>query len=193
MQCACAILSICGLPRSTVFFHIISQTARSSKKTSYRKQKCVLISLHLLSETFLNQEEMNEIWLKNVYWFPCKVKVKVKPAKTGHGPHSSSFLCCSMYCLFCDVLCIVCVYMCTVLLSPGGYPIAVKYIISYHIISSHLKDISDAELRTLYWVRVQIASVAALLRQSLGRFICYSTSVYHSFISYRCDAGAELF
>jgi len=45
------------------------------------------------------------------------------------------FLCCSMYCLFCDVLCIVCVYMCTVLycaalLPPGGYPIAVKYIIS---------------------------------------------------------------
>jgi hypothetical protein len=33
--------------------------------------------------------------------------------------------------LFCDVLCIVCVYMCTELLPPGGYPIAVKYII-YH-------------------------------------------------------------
>jgi hypothetical protein len=41
------------------------------------------------------------------------------------------FLCCSMYCLFCFILCIVCVHMCTVLLSPGGYPIAVKYIISY--------------------------------------------------------------
>ena len=40
------------------------------------------------------------------------------------------FLCCSMYCLFCAVLCIVCVYMCTELLPPGGYPIAVKYIIS---------------------------------------------------------------
>ena len=39
-----------------------------------------------------------------------------------------------MYCLFCVVLCIVCVYMCTVLLPPGGYPIAVKYIISYHIL-----------------------------------------------------------
>jgi len=39
--------------------------------------------------------------------------------------------CCSMYCLFCVVLCIVCVYMCTVLLPPGGYSIAVKYIISY--------------------------------------------------------------
>jgi len=26
---------------------------------------------------------------------------------------------------------VLCVYMCTVLLPPGGYPIAVKYIISY--------------------------------------------------------------
>jgi len=42
---------------------------------------------------------------------------------------------------FCVVLCIVCfvsfsvlfVCMCTVLLPPGGYQIAVKYIISYHI------------------------------------------------------------
>ena len=40
------------------------------------------------------------------------------------------FLCCSMYWLFCDLLSVVCVYMCTVLLPPGGYPIAVKYIIS---------------------------------------------------------------
>jgi len=43
-------------------------------------------------------------------------------------------LCCSGYCLFCVVLRIVCVYMCTVLLPPGGYPIAVyKYIISYKL------------------------------------------------------------
>jgi len=33
------------------------------------------------------------------------------------------FLRCSLYCL--------CVYMCTVRQPPGGYPIAVKYIISY--------------------------------------------------------------
>jgi hypothetical protein len=45
-------------------------------------------------------------------------------------------LCRSLYCLLCVVLCIVCVYMCTELLPPGGYPIAVKYIISY-IISYH--------------------------------------------------------
>jgi hypothetical protein len=40
-------------------------------------------------------------------------------------------LCCSTYCLFCDVPCIVCVYMCTEQLPPGGYPTAVKYIISF--------------------------------------------------------------
>jgi hypothetical protein len=42
-------------------------------------------------------------------------------------------LCCSMYWLFCDVLCIVCVYMFTEQPPLGGYPIAVKYIISYRI------------------------------------------------------------
>jgi len=49
-----------------------------------------------------------------------------------------AFLCCSMYCLFCVVLCIVCVCMCTVLLPPGGYPIAltIYHIISYQILSS---------------------------------------------------------
>jgi hypothetical protein len=64
----------------------------------------------------------------------CRAHARVKPAKMGHGPHSSKFLCCSMYSLFCVVLYIVFVSMCTVLLPPGGYPIAVnKYIISYHI------------------------------------------------------------
>ena len=66
------------------------------------------------------------------FFLSCKTNARVKPTKTGHGPHSFKFLCCSMYCLFCVVLRIVCVYMCTVLLPPGGYPIAVnKYIISY--------------------------------------------------------------
>jgi uncharacterized membrane protein YciS (DUF1049 family) len=39
-----------------------------------------------------------------------------------------------LFCVDCVVLCTVCVSMCTVLLPPGVYPIAVKYIISYHII-----------------------------------------------------------
>jgi hypothetical protein len=70
--------------------------------------------------------------------------VRVKPAKTGKVRTLPNF--CVVLCVFCFVLyifvlfyvlfvsvvlCIVCVYMCTELLPPGGYPIAVKYIISY--------------------------------------------------------------
>jgi len=64
------------------------------------------------------------------------------------------FLCCSMYCLFCDVPCIVCVYMCTEQLPPGGYPIAIKYIVSYQtdiMIVFHLIYINFYfELRFVY-------------------------------------------
>ena len=62
------------------------------------------------------------------------------PQRRGTARTLPKFLCCSIYCLFCVVLCIVCVYMCTVLLPPGGYPVAVnKYIMSYRIsyITSH--------------------------------------------------------
>ena len=78
------------------------------------------------------------------FFLSCKANARVKPAKTGHGQHSSQLLCCCMYFLccstyFCVVLCIVgfvtfsvlFVYICTKQLPPGGYPIAVKYIISF--------------------------------------------------------------
>jgi hypothetical protein len=49
------------------------------------------------------------------FFLSCKANARVKPAKTGHGPHSSKFLycsmyylCCSMYSYFCVVLRIVC-------------------------------------------------------------------------------------
>jgi hypothetical protein len=38
------------------------------------------------------------------FFLSCKADAGVKPAETGHVPHSSKFLCCSMY--FCVVLCI---------------------------------------------------------------------------------------
>jgi hypothetical protein len=68
-------------------------------------------------------------WGFSVFFLSCKANARVKPSKTGHGPHSHKFLCCSMYCLFC--VCIVYVYMCSVLQPMGGYPVAVKNI-SYH-------------------------------------------------------------
>jgi hypothetical protein len=50
-------------------------------------------------------------------FFSCKANARVYLAKAGHRPHCS-------YLVNCFVLCIVCVLMCTVLLPPGGYPIA---------------------------------------------------------------------
>jgi hypothetical protein len=45
-------------------------------------------------------------WGSSVLFLSCKANARVNPAKTGHGQHSSYFLCCFMY--FCVVLCIVC-------------------------------------------------------------------------------------
>jgi hypothetical protein len=47
---------------------------------------------------------LTEVFL--CFFLSCKANARVKPAKTGHGPHSFKFLCCSMY--FSVVLCIVC-------------------------------------------------------------------------------------
>jgi hypothetical protein len=72
------------------------------------------------------------------FFLSCKANARIKTRKDGARPSLFLifvlfyvFLCCFMYWLFCDVLCIVCVYMRTELLPPGGYPIAVKYMISY--------------------------------------------------------------
>ena len=37
------------------------------------------------------------------FFLGCKANARVTPVKTVHGPHSSKFLCCFMYCLFCVV------------------------------------------------------------------------------------------
>jgi len=63
-----------------------------------------------LAEVFLN---LTEVFLNLTEVFPCfylscKANARVKLAKTGHGPHSSTFscyLCCSMYCLCVNVYC----------------------------------------------------------------------------------------
>jgi len=71
---------IYGLPGSTVFFHVISYTARFSV-TSYRHIKFLSLSLSLcmrrLSETFLNLRRIERDMIKHVRQSSRKVPVIV--------------------------------------------------------------------------------------------------------------------
>jgi len=85
----------------------------------------VLVICILYSEVLLNLTEVFPCFLLS-----CKAKASVKLAKTGHGPHSSTFVICVVLLLF--VLFYV-LFVCKCVLPPGDNPIAVnKYIISYH-------------------------------------------------------------
>ena len=87
---------------------------------------CMFMYLHRAS--WHSSATLTEVF--PCFFLSCKANARVKPAKTGHGSHSSKIFV-LFYVLF--VLCpsVYCVCVCTVLLPPGGYPIAVnKYVIT---------------------------------------------------------------
>ena len=64
---------ICGPPRSTIFYHILSYTARFAKE-NLLKRKCVLrVSLQLLSEIYLIQRRTERGMVEKMYWLSCKI------------------------------------------------------------------------------------------------------------------------
>jgi hypothetical protein len=76
-----------------------------------------------LTEVFLTLTEVSPR-----FFLSCKANAKVKLAKTGHGPHSSTLVCICFVRLF--VLFYV-FFVCKCVLPPGDNPIAVnKCIIS---------------------------------------------------------------
>jgi hypothetical protein len=91
----------------------------------------VLVICILYSENFLNLTEVF-LTLTGVFpcfFFSCKANARVKLAKTGHGPRSSTLV----------VICVVCLlfvlfyvlFVCKCVLPPGDNPVAVN---KYHII-----------------------------------------------------------
>jgi hypothetical protein len=93
---------------------------------------CVLVICILYSEIFRNLTEvfltLTEVF--SCFFLSCKANSRVKLAKTGHGPHSSTLVViCVVRLLF--VLFYV-LLVCKCVLPPGDNPTAVnKYIISY--------------------------------------------------------------
>jgi len=96
----------------------------------FLKQRYVYCTL---TEVFLNVTEVFLILteVSPCFFLSCKSNARVKLAKTGHGPHSSTLVViCVVRLLF--VLFYV-LFVCTCLLPPGDNPIAVN---KYHIIAS---------------------------------------------------------
>jgi len=82
-----------------------------------------------LTEVFLNLTEgfltLTEVF--PCFFLSCKANARVKLAKTGHGPHSSTLVVICvvplLFVLFCEL------FVCKCVLPPGDNPIAVnKYI-----------------------------------------------------------------
>ena len=66
---------ICGLSDSTKFVHVISQTARFSKKKKVTEHKMRVVISTNLSEIFFTLRRNEQDNIINVYWSSCKVPV----------------------------------------------------------------------------------------------------------------------
>jgi hypothetical protein len=95
-----------------------------------------------VTEVFLNLTEvlLNLTEVFPCFFLSCKANARVKLAKTGHGPHSSTLVCiCVVRILFFCVVRLLfvlfyVVLVCKCVLPPGDNTIAVnKYIILLHI------------------------------------------------------------
>jgi len=102
---------------------------------------CMFMYLHRAS--WHSSATLTEVF--PCFFLSCKANDRVKPAKTGHGPHSSKtfvllyvlfVLCRSLYCVFVNVYCTA---------VTGWLPN-----ISYHIISSCLLELAPSVFH-LFW------------------------------------------
>jgi len=98
------------------------------------------------------------------FFLSCKANARVKLAKTGHGPHSSTLACICVVQLLFVLFCVL--FVCKCVLPPGDNPISVnKYIISYHIISYHIISY-HIDIRKKYLL--QTRSIRIKLSNSTG-------------------------
>jgi len=135
---------------------------------------CMFMYLHRAS--WHSSATLTEVF--PCFFLSCKANTRVKPANTGHGPHSSKLLCCSMYCFvtFCVLFVCKCVlYYCHLVATQ----LRITNISSIASIKSgvRVKEMLSLKLRhhnayicpaaLLYWRRCGVASWG---KQDVGRY-----------------------
>ena len=122
-------------------------------------------------------------WHHMTSLFPsCKANARVKLAKTGHGPHSSTLVCiCVVRLLF--VLFYV-LFVCKCVLPPGDNPIAVNtYIISWRHMASHgitwhhMASHGITSLQTATFRLLPVGRASGLWCDGHGDTLCGQTAV----------------
>ena len=122
--CTCILIVRPRILNVPYVFLLLSMYSYCSSMYSYRCL-CILIVAHV----FLDAATMTEVF--PCFFLGCKANVRVKLAKTGHGPHT--YNCCVVLCIVCFISFYVSFVCKCALLPPGDNPIAVnKYIISYN-------------------------------------------------------------
>jgi len=101
-----------------------------------------------LTEVFLNLTEvfltLTEVF--SCFFLSCKANARVKLAKTGHGPHSSTLVViCVVWLLF---LLFHVLFVCKCVLPPGDNPIVFN---KYINIGSAVVQVSRSVLPSGYW------------------------------------------
>ena len=135
-------------------------------------------------------------WLRFFRAFlSCKANARIKLAKTGHGPHSSTLVCiCVIRLLF--VLFYV-LFVCKCVLPPGDNPTVVikyiSYIISYHIISYHIISyhiisyhIISYHIISYHIISYHIISYLIISYHIIYRIISYIVSYHISYHIISC-------
>ena len=96
----------------------------------------ILINVHVyctLTKVLLNLTKVFPTLTEVLpcFFLSCKANARVKLAKTGHGPHSSTLVVICVVRLLFVLFCVL--FVCKCVLPPGDNPIAVnKYHIIYH-------------------------------------------------------------
>ena len=101
-----------------------------------------------MTEVFLNLAEVS-LTLTEVFpcfFLSCKANARVKLAKTGHGPHSSTLV---VICVFRSLFALFYVlFVCKCVLPPGDSPTAVNKYIMYdytRILSVYVNELSPVQ------------------------------------------------